>query len=94
MAAPITVLYDARSRKLCARANLLRALDVFHRLSFSDLPAARAADPAAAEIPRDIDRSRLIVQTPRGPRQGFAGFRALARAVPLFWPFAPLSLLR
>ena len=94
IAAPITVLYDASSPRLRARANLLRALDVFHRLSFNDLPTASNASPAPVQTPRDMDRSRLIVQTPRGPRQGFAAARALSRAVPLLWPLAPLSLSR
>ncbi len=81
---PITVIYDGGSERLQARANLLRAIDVFRRLSLTDLRAGNSPN----DIPPQIDRTRLAVATPTGLRQGMDGMRVLAGAVPLLWPLA------
>jgi Vitamin K-dependent gamma-carboxylase len=85
---PVTVVYDAGSERLRVQANLLRALDVFHRLTFAD---ARAAD---ISIPPHVDRERLIIEAPCGPRQGFEGLQAAARVLPLLWPLALPAAIR
>ena len=88
---PITVIYDGSSERLRAVANLLRAIDIFHRLSLTDLRASQSP----IEIPPQLDRRRLLIATPSGLRNGFDGVRVLARAIPLLWPLAvPLALRR
>jgi Vitamin K-dependent gamma-carboxylase len=87
----ITVLYDASSPRQRARANLVAALDVFHRVHIADSHAAPAREPG---VSAQIDPSRLAVLTSRGPAQGFNTARALARAIPLLWPLAILPRFR
>ena len=84
---PVTIIYDANSERLRRITNMLRALDIFHRLSLTDLRAARTQH----NIPPSTNRERLLVVTPSGPRQGRDVFQALARVIPLLWPLALLS---
>ncbi|HXW18016.1 MAG TPA: HTTM domain-containing protein [Candidatus Acidoferrales bacterium] len=87
---PITVYYDGGSERLRARANFLRAIDIFRRLALTDLRTVREAKSLDAEI----DQGRLAVDTPAGLRQGSDAMRALTSAVPLLWPLAVLWPLR
>jgi hypothetical protein len=87
LGAPVTLIYDATSERLRRITNVLRALDIFHRLSLTDLRAARTQH----NIPPSTNRERLLVVTPSGPRQGRDVFQALARVIPLLWPLALLS---
>jgi hypothetical protein len=90
LGAPVTLIYDATSERLRRITNVLRALDIFHRLSLTDLRAARTQ----YNIPPSTNRGRLLLVTPSGPRQGRDVIQALARVIPLLWPFALLSFLR
>jgi len=85
---PVTVIYDGGAEHLRAQANLLRALDVFRRVTFADLRSA------SIPISSNVDRKRLIIATPSGARQGFEGLRAAARVLPLLWPLAIPAALR
>ena len=87
---PVTIIYDANSGHLRRITNLLRALDIFHRLSLTDLRAARTQ----YDISPKTNRERLLVVTPSGPRQGRDAIQALAQVIPLLWPLALLSFLR
>ncbi len=89
LGAPVTLIYDANSERLQRITNVLRALDIFHSLSFIDLHAAQTQ----YNIPPETNRERLFVITPSGPRQGRDVMEALARVVPLLWPLALLSFL-
>jgi hypothetical protein len=90
LGAPVTIMYDANSERLRRITNMLRALDIFHRLSLTDLRAARTQ----YNIPPSTNRERLLVVTPSGARQGRDVIQALARVVPVLWPLALLSFLR
>jgi hypothetical protein len=88
---PVTVIYDSASEYLRRLANLLRALDVFHRLSLIDLRASQTQ----YNLPPDDDRKQLLVETPSGFRQGPDGLKTLAAVLPLLWPLSfPAALQR
>jgi len=87
---PVTVICDANSERARRIANVLRALDIFRRLSLTDLRAAQSE----YEIPLALNRDRLLVVTPSGPRQGRDALQSLARVIPLLWPLALFSFLR
>jgi hypothetical protein len=86
----LTVLYDGASERPRRIAELLRAIDVFHRLAITDLRSRQEA----FDVPEGFDPTRLIVQTPSGLRQGATALRSIASAVPLLWPLAPIATLR
>jgi hypothetical protein len=87
---PLEVIYDGGSERSRRIVELLTALDIFHRLSFTELKAARTR----YDIPREEGRERLLVATSSGLLQGMEGVRALAAVVPLLWPLAILRILR
>jgi Vitamin K-dependent gamma-carboxylase len=88
---PVTVIYDGASERLRRLANLLRAIDVFHRLSLVDLRDSQTR----YNLPPETNRERLLVATPSGFRQGPDGLQTLAAVVPLLWPLAlPAALQR
>jgi hypothetical protein len=88
---PVTVIYDGTSERLRRIAEVLRAIDIFRRLSLIDLRGSRTQ----YDIPLERDRKRLLVGTPSGFRQGPDGLQGLARVVPLLWPLAlPAALYR
>jgi len=84
LGAPIRVLYDSDSAPATAHANFLRAIDVFRRVTLAELPVLDTS------ITREIDKTRLAVETPSGMRQGFDALKELAGAIPLLWPLAIL----
>jgi hypothetical protein len=87
---PVTVIYDGSSERLRRIANVLRVIDIFRRLSLTDLRDS----PTPCDIPRERDRKRLLVGTPSGLRQGLAGLQRLAAVVPLLWPLALPGVIR
>jgi hypothetical protein len=87
---PTTVFYDGKSERPRRTAELLRALDIFHRLKLTDLRASETPPG----IPQAADRNRLLVQTPTGISQGHEVLRALAPAVPILWPLALPEMFR
>jgi hypothetical protein len=84
MGEPVTVIYDGGSVRIARAANVLRAVDVFHRLQLVDLRSRWAA----YGLSRKQGHNRLLVSTPSGLREGFGGLSYLARVVPLLWPLA------
>ena len=88
---PVTVIYDSASERLRRLANLLRAIDVFRRLSLVDLRDSQTH----YNLPPETGRERLLIGTPSGFRQGPDGLQTLAAVVPLLWPLAlPAALQR
>ncbi len=81
---PVTVIYDGGSERLRRIANVLLAIDIFRRLSLTDLRDSRTQ----YDIPPEADRKRLLVATHSGLRQGLDGVQSLAGVVPLLWPLA------
>jgi hypothetical protein len=82
--APMEVIYDARSERGRRMVELLTALDIFRRLTFTDLRSASvrfSISPEGSRIP-------LLVATPSGLRHGMEALRALSGVVPLLWPLA------
>jgi len=84
---PVTVVYDGGADRPRRAANLLRAVDVFERLTFVDLQSGAAL----AKVSRKEARGRLLVLTPAGPREGFAGVRFMAPSIPILWPVAAMA---
>jgi len=87
---PLTVIYDGDAKQLGRIANLLRATDVFGRLSLADLRDSPSSGDAALET----GRGRLVVATPSGLRSGPDAVEVMARVVPLLWPLALLAVFR
>jgi hypothetical protein len=88
---PVMVIYDGASERLRRIAKVLRAIDVFHRLSLIDLRDSQTQ----YNLPPDGDRKRLLIGTPSAFRQGPDGLQTLAAVVPLLWPLAlPAALQR
>jgi hypothetical protein len=86
---PVTVLYDGRSERLLRIANVLGAIDIFGRLSLTDLRDSRPQ----YEIPTHDTREEIFVATSSGLRRGSDGVRTVARVVPLLWPiWIPLRI--
>jgi hypothetical protein len=86
---PVTVLYDGRSERLLRIANVLGAIDIFGRLSLTDLRDSRTQ----YEIPTQDARKEILVATSSGLRRGSDGVRTVARVVPLLWPiWIPLRI--
>jgi predicted DCC family thiol-disulfide oxidoreductase YuxK len=86
---PIPVFYDGKC-SFCQRAvEVLRSLDIFHRLSLVDMHSAKIQ----AEY-RDLDLKRglreMLVKINGQWLGGFAAFRYLSRHLPLTWPVLPL----
>ena len=84
---PVSVFYDAQSIRCRKSAELLRALDIFHRLKLTDLNVAQPQ----LELPPSADHNRLIVQTPSGFQQGRKALQAIASKYPPLWPLAPFA---
>jgi len=88
---PVTVIYDGASERLRRFANLLRAIDIFHRLSLVDLRDSQTH----YNLPPESNRERLLIGIPSGFKQGPDGLQTLAAVVPLLWPLAlPAALQR
>jgi hypothetical protein len=86
---PVTVLYDGRSERLLRIANVLGAIDIFGRLSLTDLRDSRTQ----YEIPAQDARKEILVATSSGLRRGSDGVRTVAKVVPLLWPiWIPLRI--
>src|SRR5262249_49800352 len=93
---PIRVFYDG-SCGLCLRTvRLLTSADLFRRLEFLDFRrldltefSRRHGVSLTAEA---LEREMFVIAGGRS-YGGFAGYRVLARAVPLFWPLLPLLYL-
>jgi hypothetical protein len=83
---PLKVIYDGASEPRLRTANVLRAMDIFGRLSFSDVRDSGAP----VDAPRQDAKNQLLVATSSGLRRGRDGLRAVAGAVPLLWPLAIL----
>jgi predicted DCC family thiol-disulfide oxidoreductase YuxK len=92
----IEVLYDGLC-PLCRRTvRVLRGLDVFERLNFIDF---RRVDLAGYNhrhgfhlSPQVLEEEMYVISQGRA-YQGFYGYRAIALAIPLFWPIAPWLFL-
>jgi hypothetical protein len=82
----VTVLYDGRSERLLRIANVLGAIDIFGRLSLTDLRDSRTE----YNIPTQSARSEMSVVTHSGLRRGRDGFQVVASVVPLLWPVSLL----
>lgn len=80
----MTVNYDGSLEGPRRIANVLRAIDIFGRLSFADSRDSRTP----YNIPAQGDRNQLMVATDSGLRQGINGARAVTGVVPLLWPIA------
>lgn len=87
---PRVVLLDGRC-PLCLRTGrILRALDVFDRLTFVDANDAVERVRYAPNATLDDVRREILVADDCGVYAGIAAFRAIARAIPLLWPLLPL----
>lgn len=84
---PLIVLYDGGSDRMNRIANVLRAVDVFRHLRFTDLRST----PGKFQIKPEKAGSRFLIAAPEGLRYGFDGFRFMARTVPILWPLAVSS---
>jgi hypothetical protein len=78
----VTVIYDGSAERLRRVANLLRAIDIFGRLSFVDSRDSGAKGAARVKAAR----SELVVETSSGARHGSDATRTVASVVPLLWP--------
>lgn len=87
---PLEVIYDGSSERNRRIVELLGALDIFRRLSFTELRASRTR----FDIPRKEDRDQILVASGSGLQQGKEAVQALAGVVPLLWPLAIPSILR
>jgi hypothetical protein len=83
---PMTVIYDGASERRLRIANVLRAMDTFGRLSFTDLRDRRTP----FNISPPDGRNQLLVATSSGLRRGRDGLRAVAAVLPLLWPISIL----
>ncbi|MGA8223182.1 MAG: HTTM domain-containing protein [Candidatus Acidiferrales bacterium] len=87
---PLEVIYDGGSERNRRNVELLTALDILHRLTFTELKAARTR----YDIPREEGRQRILIATRSGLRHGMDGVLALARVVPVLWPLAIPGIVR
>ena len=87
---PLQVIYDGASERHRRIVELLTALDIFCRLSFTELRTSRTRH----DIPLEEGRKQIVVATPSGLRHGMSGVLALAGVVPLLWPLAVPAILR
>jgi hypothetical protein len=87
---PLTVLYDDQIAGSRQPANLLKILDVFGRLSFINIRAAKFQNADAIKLTKGI---RILS---RGrPLAGVEGSYALAKWVPFLWPLRlPIGVLK
>lgn len=86
----LTVLYDDQIAGSRQPANVLKTLDVFNRLSFIDI---RAAKPQNAN-PIKLKKGIRILSEGR-PVTGVEASYALAKRVPLLWPMRlPIGVLK
>jgi hypothetical protein len=82
----MNVIYDGASERWLRIANVLRAIDIFGRLSFTDL-----RDPHTQfDATRQEAQNHFLVATSSGLRRGRDGLRAVAGVVPVLWPLALL----
>jgi hypothetical protein len=82
----MNVIYDGASERRLRTANMLRAIDIFGRLSFADL-----RDPHAQfDAPRQEAQNQLLVATSSGLCRGRDALRAISGVVPVLWPLAIL----
>jgi hypothetical protein len=87
----ITVLYDGGSERLLRIANVLRAIDIFGRLSIADSRNSQAQ----FDMPRRESGNQILVATSFGIQRGSTAALAVARCVPLLWPvWVPLRIQR
>jgi predicted DCC family thiol-disulfide oxidoreductase YuxK len=92
----IQVLYDGlcplcrRTVRLLARFDLFTRLDLidFRRLNLTDYNRSHALNLT----PQDLEEAMYVMARGRAYR-GFYGYRALALALPAFWPLAPWLFL-
>ena len=82
----INVVYDGASERRRRIANVLRAIDIFGRLSFADLRNSHTQFDATCQ---DV-QNKFLVATSSGLLRGRDGLRAIAGVVPLLWPLALL----
>jgi vitamin K-dependent gamma-carboxylase-like protein len=90
LGAPLEVIYDTSSERARKTVELLKALDIFRRLSFTDLRTVSTR----LDIPAEESRMVLQVANPSGLLRGTDARRALAKVVPLLWPIAIPRILR
>jgi hypothetical protein len=83
---PITVIYDGASERRLRMANVLGAMDIFDRLSFTDLRDPRTQFDSVAQD----GQNQWLVATSSGLRRGRDGLRAVAAVLPLLWPVSIL----
>jgi predicted DCC family thiol-disulfide oxidoreductase YuxK len=92
----IEVLYDGFC-PLCRRTvRVLRGVDLFERLHFTDFRRLDLAGYSAGHgfdlRPEALEEEMCVISRGR-VYQGFRGYRVIALAVPLFWPIAPWLFL-
>jgi predicted DCC family thiol-disulfide oxidoreductase YuxK len=90
--APVAVLYDAKC-SFCSRTiEVIRALDIFHRLDFYGMQWPHTREKFPDFDPKRGEREMLVR---RGGRWfgGFDGFRVIAFEIPLLWFFVPFLYL-
>jgi predicted DCC family thiol-disulfide oxidoreductase YuxK len=89
---PLPVFYDAKC-SFCVRSiEVIRALDVFHRLAFHGMQ-----EPETKRIFPDFDAKRgereLLVRSRGEWLGGFEAFRRIAWVLPMAWPMLPFLYL-
>jgi predicted DCC family thiol-disulfide oxidoreductase YuxK len=89
---PIEVLYDGGCSVCRRTVRILRAFDLFTVLRFRDITRLDLADwrdHSGLEFDRpQLERSMHVVSGD-GVFCGFAAYRVIARALPVFWPLVP-----
>ncbi len=89
---PVDVIYDGADGRAVRLANLLRAVDVFARLNVMELHSANVGNECRA-LSGLQERRALLIGVHGLVYEGFKGFLAISRVVPLLWWIAPLSFL-
>ena len=92
----LEVLYDGFC-PLCRRTiKFLRSLDLFEQVRFGDFRAGALQETNRRHSLKltsaELEEQMFVIRKGR-PLAGFAGYRALAGVLPLFWPLFPLMFL-
>ena len=83
------VIYDGNCSRAVRLTNVLRAIDVFERLNFSDL---NASPPPA--LPLTQQPVQVVIWRRGSAYQGAKALLAVSPLLPLLWPLAPFALLQ
>ncbi len=90
---PIPVLYDGKCSFCIRSVEIVRQLDVFHRLAFHSMQDL-SKQPELPDFNPERGEKEMLAHTPNGWLGGYFAFRWIAWHLPLFWPIVPFLYLR